>query len=206
LIRGLAVWSLALLLALVLPGHPRAHPLGPFPWRTSLEVLGLLVGLTLLALLLTGWCGPRLGRSRSLGPWEAVPDLLWGALSLLLWPSAWGPPGFPALALAFLLAALPGELRWLAQTLPDESGPLAAWGPAAIRNARRRALCHLLPIWLGARLPQWLTATLVLERILGVRGPGTDWAMRVSYRDRPGMVLWVLGFAAIWGLCHREPS
>lgn len=206
MIRGIVVWSLALLLAILLPGSARAHPPGHFPWANALQMLGLLLGMSLLTLALTGWLGPGLGRGRSLALWEAIPDLLWGALALTLWPASWGPPGFPALALAFLLAALPGELRWLAQTLPEETPFPEAWGPEATRLARRMALRHLLPRWLGARLPQWITATLILERILGVRGLGSDWVMRTTHRDRFGMGLWVLLFAALWAFLQREET
>jgi hypothetical protein len=205
-IRGLAAWALALLLALFLPGSQRHPSLSPFPWEVSIHVVGLLLAMVLIALGLTEWLGSRLGRGRALGFWEGFPDLLWGAMALVLWPSAWGPPGFPALALAFMLAALPGELRWLAQALPAESPIARAWGAEASRLARRTALRRLLPRWLCARLPLWITGTLVLERLLGVRGPGSDWMMRVAARDRVGTCLWLLAFATLWVLLRREDT
>ncbi|WP_148300445.1 hypothetical protein [Holophaga foetida] len=180
--------------------------MGSFPWLTALQVLVLLLAMALLALFLTGWLGPKLGHGRALALWEAIPDLLWGGLALALWPAAWGPPAFTTLAMAFLLAALPGELRWLAQTLPEEFPVPAAWGREATCLSRRMALRHLAPRWLGARLPLWLTATLVLERLLGIRGPGSDWMMRVAFRDRVGMGLWLLGFASLWALFQREKA
>lgn len=204
MIRGLAAWSLAILLAALLPGGARERVPTPFPWPETLQVMGLLGGMASLALGLTGWMGPAVSRGRPLALWEGVPDLLWGALALALWPTAWGPPGFPALALAFLLAALPSELRWLSQALPEESPIPAAWGPETVQRARRMALRRLLPRWLAARLPVWLTATLVLERIIGLRGPGSDWMMRVAHRDRVGMGLWLLGLAILWGILQRQ--
>ena len=200
MIKGLAVWMLALLLAVLMPGAPRAHPLDPFPWRVALLILGFALIMAGAALALVGWLGPAFVQRRSLVLLEAIPDLLWGALVLALWPGAWGPPGLLALALAFWMAALPGELRWLAQALPNEHPFPAAWGPRATRVCRRIALRNLLPRWLGARLPLWVTATLVLERLLGVQGPGSDWMMRVAFRDRLGMSLWLLGFGFLWAL------
>jgi hypothetical protein len=53
---------------------------------------------------------------------------------------------------------------------------------------------------LGARLPVWLTATLVLERMLGVPGLGTDWMTRAAGRDRLGLACWILALALLWFL------
>jgi len=202
--KGLGVWALALLLGVLIPGTSRGHALGPFPWLVTALTLGLCLALAATTLFLVERLGPVLAARPPLALWEAIPDLLWGALALVCWPAAWGPPGFPALALAFLLAALPGELRWLAQTLPRESPFPAAWGPRAIRISRRLALRSLLPRWLLARLPLWITATLILERMLGVRGPSSDWMMRLAFRDHWGVACWILGFALLWVLLQRE--
>jgi hypothetical protein len=51
-------------------------------------------------------------------------------------------------------------------------------------------------------LPLWLTATLVLERILGVRGLGSDWMGRVAIQDRLGLALWILAYGLIWTLAQ----
>ena len=53
------------------------------------------------------------------------------------------------------------------------------------------------------QLPVWLTATLVLERILGVPGLGTDWMTRVAVRDRAGLAGWILALALLWLLSQR---
>jgi hypothetical protein len=130
--------------------------------------------------------------------WEAVPDLLWGVAFLALRPASWGPPGFWTWTAALLAAALPGEVRWLTQALPRERPFPAAWGGAATGPWRGGALRRLAPAWLAARLPVWLTATLVLERLLNVRGLGTDWAERIAVRDHAGLSLWVLALALLW--------
>ncbi|MBP1771709.1 MAG: hypothetical protein H6P99_872, partial [Holophagaceae bacterium] len=106
--------------------------------------------------------------------------------------------------LAFLAAALPGEVRWLAQALPPERPFPEAWGKAAVRRARRLVLFRLWRRWLAARLPVWLTATLVLERVLGLPGLGTDWLTRVAVRDRLGLAGWVLVLAGLWALSHAR--
>jgi hypothetical protein len=46
----------------------------------------------------------------------------------------------------------------------------------------------------------WLTASLVLERILGVQGLGSDWMTRVATRDRAGLGFWVLALALLWAI------
>ena len=56
--------------------------------------------------------------------------------------------------------------------------------------------------WLAARLPIWLTATLVLERVLGVPGLGLDRLARVAGRDRRGLALWVGVLALLWLLAQ----
>jgi hypothetical protein len=134
---------------------------------------------------------------------EAPPDLLWAALLLAVWPSGWGPPGIGGWSLAFLAAALPGEIRWLAQAMPAERPFPQAWGKAAVIQVRRLVLARLWGRWMAARLPIWLTATLVLERVLGVPGLGTDWMTRVAGRDRAGLVIWVLALALLWVLSQR---
>jgi hypothetical protein len=44
----------------------------------------------------------------------------------------------------------------------------------------------------------WLTGGLVLERILGLQGLGSDWSARVMLRDRFGMGVWLLILALLW--------
>jgi hypothetical protein len=104
---------------------------------------------------------------------------------------------------AFLAAALPGEVRWLAQAMPGERPFPEAWGDAAVARVRRLVLARIWGRWMAARLPIWLTATLVLERVLGVPGLGTDWMTRVAVRDRAGLALWVLALALLWVLSQR---
>lgn len=203
LTEGWTFWLLALAAALALPGMPwRAARAPEFPWA-MLPVCGLLLlGLVGLALLLAYALGPAAARHRGLALWEAPPDLLWGGLALALWPGAWGPPGRGVWALAFLLAALPSEVRWLAQALPREYPFPAAWGQRALHRARGLSLLALAPRWLAARVPLWLTATLVLERILAVRGLGSDWMARVAAQDRMGLAVWLLVYALLWTLAQ----
>ena len=196
---GLAIWGLGLLLALSLPGTVwKAAQPPPFPWAALPPTLAAVALLGLAAPALVWLGGPGLARRRSLALLEAPPDLLWAAYLLALWPAVWGPPTLPAWLLAFLLAALPGEVRWLSQALPGEDPFPLAWGPRAQRRVRWLALRRLWPRWLAARLPLWLTATLVLERILGVPGLGSDWLARVSRRDRVGLAVWVMALALLW--------
>ncbi len=198
-VQGLAVWAAALAVARWLPGALwKPLPPPPFPWE-ALVPSGLAVGLlTLLALVLARAWGPAATRSTLLRLWEAVPDPLWGVAILALRPASWGPPGVGAWTAALLVATLPGEVRWLAQALPAEHPFPAAWGRALSAPWRSGALRRLAPDWLAARLPLWLTATLVLERLLNVRGLGSDWAARVEVRDRDGLSLWVLALAGLW--------
>jgi hypothetical protein len=123
---------------------------------------------------------------------------LWGGLLLAAWPSAWGPPGLAAFGAAFLVAALPSEVRWLCAAMPAESPFPSAYGLAAMRKTRNTVLLHLMPRWLAARVPFWLTAALILERIFGLHGLGSDWVQRISNRDRPGIAAWLLAFAVLW--------
>ena len=51
-----------------------------------------------------------------------------------------------------------------------------------------------------ARWPLWLMGTFVLERILGCRGLGSDWMVRVLLRDAWGMTLWLVALAGLWSL------
>ena len=204
LLQGWLVWLLALGLVLALPGSPwRGARPEPFPWQALLP--SLLAVLALLAGTLGSACllGPGLCRNPILAIWEAPPELFWGGLLLALWPSRWGPPGLTGWLLAFLLAALPAELRWLTQTLPPEEPFPSAWGTAAVHRARTLTVLRIAPHWLAARLPLWLTATLVLERILAVPGLGSDWMTRLSQRDRPGLAAWILVFALLWTLTQR---
>lgn len=199
LLQGTCVWILGLLLALTLPGALwRSAQPPPLPLHALGPMAIALVSLSLMAPLFAWLGGPRLASRRGLALIEAPPDLLWGGLVLALWPAAWGPPGTEGWTLAFLLATVPGEVRWLAQTLPAEHPFPQAWGLQAVSRVRRLALAHLWGRWLSARLPLWLTATLVLERILGVPGLGTDWMNRVARRDRVGLAVWVLLLAATW--------
>ena len=206
-LEGWALWLLALAAAFALPGMPWRVARAPeFPWAI-LPVSGLLLlGLTGLTLFLTYLLGPSAARMRGLALWEAPPDLLWGGLALALWPGAWGPPGLGLWALAFLLAALPSEVRWLAQALPREHPWPAAWGRQAVRRMRALSLLALAPRWLAARVPLWLTATLVLERILAVRGLGSDWMARVAAQDRAGLAAWVLVYALLWTLAQGRET
>ena len=75
--------------------------------------------------------------------------------------------------------------------------------PPAVHAATDRTLARILPRWLAARAPVWLTATLVLERLLGVPALGSDWMARVVARDRPGLALWVGAFALLWAVGRR---
>ena len=58
---------------------------------------------------------------------------------------------------------------------------------------------------MAARLPLWITATLVLERILAVRGLGSDWMARVAAQDRMGLAAWILAYGLLWTLSCRAP-
>jgi hypothetical protein len=201
---GLSVWALGLALALGLPGSAWKHSAPPvFPWGALGPALLALAGISLLAPLLAWLGGPGLATRRSLALLEAPPDLLWGALLLAVWPRLWGPPGIGGWCVAFLAAALPGEVRWLAQAMPGERPFPEAWGDAAVARVRRLVLARIWGRWMAARLPIWLTATLVLERVLGVPGLGTDWMTRVAVRDRAGLALWVLALALLWVLSQR---
>lgn len=203
-IQGWLVWAGAAVLVIGLPGRlwrpaqAPPFPLASLPWM--MLVFTLLAGGT-LGLAWLG--GPTLARRRGLALLEAPPDLLWGALTLALWPSAWGPPGYGAWTLALLGTLLPGELRWLAQAMPPESPFPRAWGGRAVRLSRAFSLRRLAPRWLAARLPLWITATLILERILGLRGLGGDWFDRVALRDTAGLLVWVLAYGLLWTLARR---
>lgn len=207
---GWAVWGAMLLLAWTLPGRVwKPEAAMAFPWRAILPFTAALAVLVLVAVLAVARGGPSLARSRGLAAFEAPPTLLWGVLVLVLWPASLGPPGLAGWLLAFLLSGLPLELRWLSQALPPEQPFPAAWGKAAIVGARRAALRALVPRWIAARLPVWLTAVLVLERLLGVAGPGSDWVARVGARDRFGVALWVAFLAGLWAATRpleREAS
>ena len=199
LLQGGAVWGLGLLLALTLPGAlwKTAQP-PPFPVHALLPTALALGALGLSAPLVAWLGGPALAERRALALIEAPPELLWAGLVLALWPATWGPPGLAGWTTALLLAALPGEVRWLAQALPAESPFPALWGRAAQRRARALALRRLWGPWVASRLPLWLTATLVIERLLGVPGLGTDWMDRIARRDRPGLAAWIVLLALLW--------
>lgn|GEM_PF-521068 len=203
LAQGWLLWGLGLAAALALPGAPWRTARAPeFPWAI-LPMSGFLLGALVSGTLALAWIlGPSAARSRALAFWEAPPELLWGGLVLGLWPAPWGPPGQGAWSLAFLLAAMPTELRWLAQALPREHPFPAAWGRRALRRARGLSLLRLALRWVAARLPLWLTATLILERILAVRGLGSDWMGRVAVHDRVGLAGWLLVYALLWTLAQ----
>lgn len=196
---GLALWATTLGLAWLLPGHlwhPAQPP--PFPTQALLPAAVALLALTALPPLLVLYAGPALARKRVLSLLEAPPDLVWALWLLALWPGAAGPPGWTAWMAILLAAALPGEARWLASAMPAEAPFPSAWGRAALRASRRHSLRHLVPRWLAARLPLWLTASLVAERVLGLPGLGSDWMARVESRDHAGLAAWVLAFALLW--------
>lgn len=207
---GLLVWTAALGLALLLPGRAwRGAQPPPFPLHALLPWMAMIALLVAMSLGIVALGGPRLARRKGLTLLEAPPELLWAGLLLALWPGAWGPPGFGGLAVAFLLAALPSELRWLAAALPPESPFPSAWGCTALRRSRWKSLRTLAPRWLAARLPLWLTATLVLEGLLGFQGLGRDWMQRVALRDHQGLALWTLALASLWFVARpldREPT
>ena len=196
---GWWVWMAAIALAFTLPGsvwHPASAP--AFPWASLLPMSLVLVTLSLAAPALSLWLGPTGAQRGLLALLEAPPDFLWGGLLLATWPSHWESPGLAAFGMAFLAAALPSEVRWLCSALPTESPFPAAYGSAAVLGARRIAILHLLPRWFAARLPLWLTAALILERIFGIQGLGSDWLQRIATRDRAGIAAWMLGFALLW--------
>ena len=205
---GLAVWGVALALAWLLPGriwHGAQPP--PFPMQAIAPTAFALLLLCALPPLWVAFAGPRLARQRILGLIEAPPDLVWGLLLLTLWPASAGPPGWSAWIAALLLTSLPGEARWLASALPPETPLPAAWGARAVRASRWRSLRRLVPRWIAARLPLWLTASLVIERLFGLPGLGSDWMARVEGRDHAGLALWVLALALLWLIARRlEPE
>lgn len=123
-------------------------------------------------------------------PWAAVgPTLLAvGALSLLAPLVAWS--GGPGLASRRSLALL-------------EAPPDLLWAGLLLARVRWLVLLRLWGRWTAARLPIWLTATLVLERILGIPGLGTDWMTRVAVRDRAGLAGWILALALLWLLSQK---
>jgi hypothetical protein len=188
-----------LLLAWALPGQVwRPASMPEFPVRAILYFLVVFAGLTVSVPVLAALGGPKLARSRLLSALEAPPALLWGILVLALWPAAWGPPGIPGWIVAFLACALPTELRWLAQALPREQPFPEAWGRSALQRSREGTLRTLIPGWIAARLPIWIMATLVIERLIGLQGLGSDWVARVAARDRLGVAIWVAALAALW--------
>lgn len=197
--QGWLIWLMALVAAFGLPGavwHQAPSP--EFPWAALLPTTLLLAILSLAAPIGAVLFGPDGARKGTLSLMEAPPDFLWGGLLMAVWPSEWGPPGLAAFSAAFLAAALPSEVRWLCAAMPSESPIPCAYGQAAVRASRQSVIAHLLPRWLSARVPLWLTAALVLERIFGVQGLGGDWLLRISTRDRLGIALWVLAFALLW--------
>jgi hypothetical protein len=203
LLQGLLVWGLGLALALGLPGSVWKQAAPPvLPWNALVPAALAVAALSVLAPLLAWLGGPDLAPRRALALLEAPPDLLWAALLLALWPAAWGPPGTGGWLLAFLATALPGEARWLSQALPCERPFPLAWGETVARRMRWLVLQRLWGRWLAARLPLWLTATLVLERVLGLPGLGTDWMSRVAVRDRSGLAVWILALTLLWALSH----
>ena len=209
-IGGWAVWAVMLALAWTLPGQVwRPASVPEFPARALLQFLPPLAALIVLAPALVALGGPNWARSRLLSVLEAPPALLWGILVIAFWPAAWGPPGQLAWVAAFLACALPTELRWLAQALPGEAPVPAAWGKDVARRSRLGAVWTLLPQWIAARLPVWIMATLVIERLMGLQGLGSDWVARVAARDRAGVAVWMAALAGLWVLSRpleRERS
>lgn len=204
LLQGWIVWLLALGMVSLLPGVSwRAARPESFPLQALMPALLVVLLLASVALGLAWLLGPKPAHSRSLAVIEAPPEILWGGLVLALWPASWGPPGLPGWLVAFLLAGLPTELRWLCQALPGEHPFPAVWGSKVIRQSRYRALLRIAPRWLSVRVPLWITATLVLERILAVPGLGSDWMTRLAGRDRVGSAAWILVFALLWTLSQR---
>lgn len=198
-LQGLAVWSLGVLLAWTLPGALWKSAQPPaFPVHALVPSLAALGALAVMAPALAWLGGPVWASRRFLAVLEAPPELIWAALLLLLWPAGWGPPALGGWVLAFLLCALPSEVRWLAQALPPESPFPEAWGRRAVLRSRQLSLARLWGRWLAARVPLWLTAGLVLERLLGVPGLGTDWMGRIACRDRQGLAAWILLLALLW--------
>jgi hypothetical protein len=207
-LQGLMVWLGALLLAWTLPGSLwKAAPAPGFPFHALLPTFLALLLLTLFAIY-GAWClGPRAAETRPISLLEALPEILWASLLLALWPSHWGAPGLPGWLLAFLAAGIFTEIRWLAQALPKESPFPKAWGRKALLQARRKSLLHLMRPWLASRLPLWLTSALVLERVFGVQGLGSDWTLRVISRDHGGLSVWIILLAALWFLSRPlEPE
>lgn len=205
--QGLLVWAAATAVVLLMPGLSWRGPQAPpFPWFALGPSLIAVAALAVAAPLAVLHAGPALLRWRWLALGEAPPILVWGALALAVWPAAWGPPGLGAWLGAFLLAALPGEIRWLARALPEEDPFPRAWGPEAVRLGRIRTLRALLPPWLAARLPLWITATLVLERMLALPALGSDWLARVALRDRVGLAAWIGAYTLLWLLSVRSPE
>jgi hypothetical protein len=199
------MWAFALLLAWTLPGAVwKAAAPPPFPAQALIPAGWAVLALAFTAPLAAWAGGPGLASATPLALLEAPPDLLWAGLLLALWPAVWGPPGTGGWLAAFLASALPGETRWLSQALPPESPFPAAWGAKAVRRVRFLALRRLWGRWLAARLPVWLTATLILERLLGVPGLGTDWLARVTARDRVGLATWVGALALLWLLTQTS--
>ena len=196
---GLLLWAAALALAWLLPGHLwRSAQPPPFPVGALVPVALALVLMAALPPALVFFAGPRLARWRSWSALEAPPDLVWALLLLALWPAVAGPPGWTAWITVLLVASVPREARWLASALPAESPFPRAWGKTATRASRLRALRHLVPRWLAARLPLWLTASLVVERVFGLPGLGSDWMARVAGRDHAGLAAWIFAFALLW--------
>lgn len=205
LLQGLLVWAAGLVAVLLLPGVTWRGPQAPpFPWFALGPALLAVSALALTAPVAVLHWGPAALQRRWLALAEAPPTLVWGALALAAWPAAWGPPGLGAWLGAFLLASLPGEVRWLARALPDEDPFPRAWGPEAVRLSRFRSLRALLPRWLAARLPLWIVATLVLERMLALPALGSDWLTRVEVRDRTGLAAWIGAYALLWLLSARS--
>lgn len=203
--QGILAWGLVAGLAWGLPGTVWKPGLPPeWSWGVLGPVTGMMMALVLLSLALVQRGGARLMTFRGLALWEALPVMLWGCLLLALWPAGWGPPGWAALALAWIAALLPGEIRWLASVLPDDWPLPAAYGSRVVRLARRRTLWGLIPQWIGYRMPLWIGSLLVLEMILGLRGLGSDWMGRVALRDRVGMSLWLAAYALLWLLARTR--
>lgn len=195
---ALALWGGVAILVTLRPPPSLHTPQPPqFPMG-SLALSAMAAGLLVISVLgVAAWGGPQLARQRWLVLLETPPELFWGGGLIALWPAAWGPPGYGALTLAFLLALGPTEVRWLCSALPQETPFPAAWGEAAQRRSRRLALRQLMGRWIALRLPLWITGTLILESLLGVPGLGLDWSNRFARHDTVGLLVWLAAFATL---------
>ncbi len=201
LLQGGLWWAGILGLIWFLPGRSWRSALpSNFPWSMALVWLGGVAGAGFLVALGAWWFGPRMSRWKFLVLLESVPGIGWVTLLLLLWPGSWGPPSTGAWVVLFAATFLPGELRWMAQALPSERPLPLAYGLTVTRRVRGLFLGRVAVDWVVSRWTTWVGGTLVIERLLGVRGPASDFVGRVVARDREGLALWVGALALVWAL------